>query len=146
MLAALDTLPPDQRAALVLVDMEGYSVDETARILDCAPGTVKSRCSRGRAKLLPLLLSHAPSRPGRTDEPGRTGDRVPGGGNPAAGLRVGPPDERPGPERRPPPRHGASDSAGTTGATERHRGHRATTEDTERPHDQDTERPPDARR
>ena len=54
-LAALDTLPPDQRAALVLVDMEGYSVEETAAILDCAPGTVKSRCSRGRARLLPLL-------------------------------------------------------------------------------------------
>ena len=54
-LAALDTLPPDQRAALVLVDMEGYSVEETARILDCAPGTVKSRCFRGRARLLPLL-------------------------------------------------------------------------------------------
>jgi RNA polymerase sigma-70 factor, ECF subfamily len=54
--AALATLPLDQRAALVLVDMEGYSVEETARILDCAPGTVKSRCSRGRAKLLPLLV------------------------------------------------------------------------------------------
>ena len=54
-LAALDTLPPDQRAALVLVDMEGYSVEETAAILECAPGTVKSRCSRGRARLLPLL-------------------------------------------------------------------------------------------
>jgi len=59
-LAALDTLPPDQKAALVLVDMEGYSVEETARILDCAPGTVKSRCSRGRARLLPLLVEHHP--------------------------------------------------------------------------------------
>ena len=54
-LAALDTLPAEQRAALVLVDMEGYSVEETAGILECAPGTVKSRCSRGRARLLPLL-------------------------------------------------------------------------------------------
>jgi RNA polymerase sigma-70 factor, ECF subfamily len=54
-LAALESLPPDQRAALVLVDMEGYSVEETAAILECAPGTVKSRCSRGRARLLPLL-------------------------------------------------------------------------------------------
>ena len=59
-LAALETLPADQRAALVLVDMEGYSVEETAAILDCAPGTVKSRCSRGRARLLPLLTEHAP--------------------------------------------------------------------------------------
>ncbi|HET6625184.1 MAG TPA: RNA polymerase sigma factor SigM [Nocardioidaceae bacterium] len=54
-LAALDSLPADQKAALVLVDMEGYPVEEAARILDCAAGTVKSRCSRGRARLLPLL-------------------------------------------------------------------------------------------
>jgi RNA polymerase sigma-70 factor (ECF subfamily) len=54
-LTALGTLPPDQRAALVLVDMEGYSVQDASRILDCAPGTVKSRCSRGRARLAPLL-------------------------------------------------------------------------------------------
>jgi len=54
-LAALRTLPVDQRAALVLVDMEGYSVDEAAQVLGCPSGTVKSRCSRGRARLLPLL-------------------------------------------------------------------------------------------
>ena len=35
-LAALATLPPEQRAALVLVDMEGYPVEEAAEILDCA--------------------------------------------------------------------------------------------------------------
>jgi len=59
-LAALGTLSPEQRAALVLVDMEGYSVEEAAGVLGCAAGTVKSRCSRGRARLLPLLLEHAP--------------------------------------------------------------------------------------
>ena len=53
--AALGALNADQRAALVLVDMEGYSVEEAAQILGCAPGTVKSRCARGRARLLPLL-------------------------------------------------------------------------------------------
>jgi len=52
---ALATLPPEQRAALVLVDMQAYPVAEAAEILDVAPGTVKSRCSRGRARLLPLL-------------------------------------------------------------------------------------------
>lgn len=56
-LAALQELPEDQRAAVVLVDMEGYSVAEVATILDCAPGTVKSRCSRGRERLVPLLAS-----------------------------------------------------------------------------------------
>ncbi len=53
--AALGSLNADQRAALVLVDMEGYSVEEAAQILGCAPGTVKSRCARGRARLVPLL-------------------------------------------------------------------------------------------
>jgi RNA polymerase sigma-70 factor, ECF subfamily len=53
--AALGRLNPDQRAALVLVDMQGYSVEEAATILGCAPGTVKSRCARGRARLAPLL-------------------------------------------------------------------------------------------
>jgi RNA polymerase sigma-70 factor (ECF subfamily) len=54
-LAALDQLPPDQKAAIVLVDLEGYPVDEVARILDCPAGTVKSRCARGRARLAGLL-------------------------------------------------------------------------------------------
>jgi RNA polymerase sigma-70 factor (ECF subfamily) len=54
-LAALRVLPAEQRAALVLVDMEGYSVAEAAAILNCAVGTVKSRCSRGRARLAGLL-------------------------------------------------------------------------------------------
>jgi RNA polymerase sigma-70 factor, ECF subfamily len=54
-LRALRTLPDPQRAAIVLVDMEGYSVEEAARVLGCATGTIKSRCARGRAKLLPLL-------------------------------------------------------------------------------------------
>ena len=53
--AALDTLPPDQRAALVLVDLEGWSVEEAAKALDCPVGTVKSRCFRGRAKLAERL-------------------------------------------------------------------------------------------
>jgi RNA polymerase sigma-70 factor (ECF subfamily) len=52
---ALATLPDEQRLALVLVDMQGYSVQEAAEILDCAVGTVKSRCARGRARLQPLL-------------------------------------------------------------------------------------------
>jgi len=85
-LAALATLPLHQRAALVLVDMEGYSVEETAAILDCAPGTVKSRCSRGRARLLPLLLEHRPSEASGTARGTRPG-------NPTADPHVRPADE-----------------------------------------------------
>ena len=52
---ALAELPDDQRAAVMLVDIEGYPIDEAARLLDCPAGTVKSRCSRGRAKLAKRL-------------------------------------------------------------------------------------------
>ena len=53
--AALRLLPPQQRAALVMVDMLGFSVADAAVILDTSPGTVKSRCARARARLLPHL-------------------------------------------------------------------------------------------
>jgi RNA polymerase sigma-70 factor (ECF subfamily) len=74
-LQALSTLPTEQRAALVLVDMEGYPVHEAAAILGCATGTVKSRCSRGRARLAPLLSSLHPAgnRPTTQDVPSTTG-------------------------------------------------------------------------
>ncbi|MGL5826374.1 MAG: RNA polymerase sigma factor SigM [Nocardioides sp.] len=54
-LDALASLPVEQRAALVLVDMNGYPIAEAAAILDVAEGTIKSRCSRGRAKLAETL-------------------------------------------------------------------------------------------
>jgi len=53
--AALASLPPEQRAAIVLVDLEGYPVAEAADLLGVPVGTVKSRCSRGRVRLVPLL-------------------------------------------------------------------------------------------
>lgn len=52
---ALRRLPAAQRAAVVAVDMHGYSVAEAAVLLDVAEGTVKSRCARGRARLAVLL-------------------------------------------------------------------------------------------
>jgi RNA polymerase sigma-70 factor (ECF subfamily) len=52
---ALKRIPFEQRAALVLVDMMGYAVDDAARVLEVPPGTIKSRCARGRARLAPLL-------------------------------------------------------------------------------------------
>jgi RNA polymerase sigma-70 factor (ECF subfamily) len=49
--AALTRLPVEQRVALVLVDVQGYSIAEAAAVLDVPEGTVKSRCARGRARL-----------------------------------------------------------------------------------------------
>ncbi|HEX4470671.1 MAG TPA: RNA polymerase sigma factor SigM [Nocardioides sp.] len=66
LLTALASLPAEQRAALVLVDMEGHSVAEVATMLECAEGTVKSRCSRGRERLAALLrdrLAESPTTP-----------------------------------------------------------------------------------
>ncbi|WP_089154973.1 RNA polymerase sigma factor SigM [Micromonospora sp. NBS 11-29] len=54
---ALAALPVEQRAALVLVDVQGYPVAEVAAMLGVAEGTVKSRCARGRARLA-VLLGH----------------------------------------------------------------------------------------
>lgn len=52
---ALMRLPLEQRAAVVAVDMQGYSVADTARLLGVAEGTVKSRCARARVRLAELL-------------------------------------------------------------------------------------------
>ena len=59
--AALRHLVPDQRAALVLVDMLGYSVADAAAILGVSEGTVKSRAARGRARLVPRLAHLRPA-------------------------------------------------------------------------------------
>jgi RNA polymerase sigma-70 factor, ECF subfamily len=53
--SALQQLAADQRTAIVLVDMEGFSVADAADILGVPVGTVKSRCARGRARLAVML-------------------------------------------------------------------------------------------
>jgi RNA polymerase sigma-70 factor (ECF subfamily) len=60
--AALRHLPDQQRIALVLVDMLGYPVAEAGKMLGVSVGTIKSRCARGRARLLPYL-SHLRANP-----------------------------------------------------------------------------------
>ena len=61
----LNTLPPDQRIALVLSDVQGFSYQEIAEITRSSLGTVKSRLSRGRAKLRDYLLDQGELLPGR---------------------------------------------------------------------------------
>lgn len=54
---ALFALPPDQRAAVVAVDVEGYSVADAADLLGVPVGTIKSRCARARQRLKAELNS-----------------------------------------------------------------------------------------
>ncbi|MFE5082290.1 RNA polymerase sigma factor SigM [Streptomyces mirabilis] len=107
LLAALRTLPADQRAALVLVDMQGYPVAEAARVLDVPVGTVKSRCARGRARLLPLL-THLRTENGS----GGGGNKSGGGRNRTQGTSVPP---AAGPHDAGPHKAGPSDSAAVKG-------------------------------
>lgn len=67
--AALRRLSAGQRAAVVAVDMHGYSVADAALALGIAPGTVKSRCARGRARLAVLLGRPHPGRIALTTQP-----------------------------------------------------------------------------
>ncbi len=52
---AFDTLPEEQREALVLVGAGGFSYEEAAETCGVAVGTIKSRVNRGRARLAELL-------------------------------------------------------------------------------------------
>jgi RNA polymerase sigma factor (sigma-70 family) len=51
LIEALATLPPRQRAVLVLRYWEQFSEAESAEVLGCSIGTVKSTASRGLARL-----------------------------------------------------------------------------------------------
>ncbi len=57
-LAALATLPEDQRNVVILSDIQGMNYAEIAETTMVSLGTVKSRLSRARAKMRDYLLAH----------------------------------------------------------------------------------------
>jgi hypothetical protein len=73
---ALDQLPIEQREALILITVGGFSYDETARIIDCSLGTVKSRVFRARAALTTILEGNAALSPRRPSSEGSGLDQV----------------------------------------------------------------------
>ncbi len=85
---ALMKLSPDQREALILVGIEGFTYEEAAEIAGCVVGTIKSRVNRARTRLAALLyvesesdlgadkivlavlpMAAEPARPARADQP-----------------------------------------------------------------------------
>jgi len=58
-LQALATLHEDMRSALLLCDLEGFTYEEIADIMQCPIGTVRSRIARARAQLMRHLAPHA---------------------------------------------------------------------------------------
>ena len=63
--AGIGQLPVDQRTVLVLSDVQGLSYQEVAQVLGISLGTVKSRLSRGRAKVRDFLLERGELLPRR---------------------------------------------------------------------------------
>ncbi len=57
--AALRQLPPDFRAPVLLVDLEGFTYEEAARVVQCPVGTVRTRLFRARRALWAALQDYA---------------------------------------------------------------------------------------
>lgn len=66
--AALEAVPPRQRAAVILRHYLGLSLEDTAGVLNCNVGTAKSQTSRGLARLRELLAAERISLTGGTAE------------------------------------------------------------------------------
>lgn len=56
---ALEQLPEVFRETVILVNLEGFSYDDAAQILDVSPGTIRSRMNRGRTLLQKQLWLYA---------------------------------------------------------------------------------------
>ena len=55
--AAINALPEEHRTVIVLRDIQGFSYEDIARIINCPEGTVKSRINRARLNLKEMLVS-----------------------------------------------------------------------------------------
>ena len=62
---AILTLPEDQRAALVMVDVQGLSYEEASQATGASLGTIKSRMSRARARVRDALMQQPELLPDR---------------------------------------------------------------------------------
>jgi RNA polymerase sigma factor (sigma-70 family) len=63
--AGIGSLPAEQRIVVVLSDVEGLSYNEIAEAMGLSVGTVKSRLSRGRARMRDYLVQHGELLPSR---------------------------------------------------------------------------------
>ena len=61
----LDSIPHDQRLAVVLIDVQGFGYEEAAGVMGISVGTVKSRLSRGRARVRDFLRDRSGVLPAR---------------------------------------------------------------------------------
>lgn len=98
--AAIGSLPPDHRLAILLRDVQGLSYEEVALAMSCNLGTVKSRISRARAVLRDRLAAQelspqagvysvGPSRPAAAPRAARPAANGPGGRGARSGTSVG---------------------------------------------------------
>ncbi len=65
---ALDQLPEDFRVPVILRDLGGLDYEQISEVLEIAPGTVRSRIARGRAKLADVIgdVTNGGNHPGST--------------------------------------------------------------------------------
>ncbi|MBO4990534.1 MAG: sigma-70 family RNA polymerase sigma factor, partial [Firmicutes bacterium] len=59
-LAAMERLKPEQKEAIILRDIQGFSYEEISGMVNCSIGTVKSRINRARSRLRDILLEQNP--------------------------------------------------------------------------------------
>ena len=65
---AISELSPQQREAMVLVELEGQSAIEAADVMGCSAATVRQHIFRGKKRLRQLLAAYVTGRELRAEE------------------------------------------------------------------------------